>query len=168
MTPKSNLALLVMELMDDSLTQFVKKCANTGKYPHLCSRSAWATISLQVLRYIHTKYLVHRDLCSGNVLLRMTSSLIPLVKISDFSQWDCLLIQMTSTSLWQLWNTEAYLPPETHKIAFKWTRFQSWHLFWCCHGSNGKECIQNYLLSRSRSLTSRKSRMLNFQALCIS
>ena len=31
-----------------------------------------------------------------------------------------------------------------------------------------KNGMQNYLLSRSRSLTSRKSRMLNFQALCIS
>ena len=30
-----------------------------------------------------------------------------------------LLIQMTLTSLWQLRNTEVYLPPETHKIASK-------------------------------------------------
>lgn len=117
--PKSNLPVLVMELMSESLTQFLKKCANIGKYPHLCSTPSQISLSRDIasaLGYIHTKHLVHRDLCSDNVLLRMRSSSIPLAKISDFGMSKLIDPDDLKQSLTTLGHREAYLPPEARKI----------------------------------------------------
>ena len=116
--PKSNLPVLVMELMDESLTQFLMGRASTGKQPHLSIRTQ---ISLShniasALAYIHAKNLVHRDLCSDNVLLRMTSSSTPLAKISDFGMSKLIDPEDLNQSLTTLGHREAYLPPEARKI----------------------------------------------------
>ena len=58
----------------------VQILANIHIFAPLVSRSAWGTILLQAFR----KHLVRGDLCNDNVLLRMSSSSIPLAKISKF------------------------------------------------------------------------------------
>ena len=117
--PKSNLPLLVMELMDESLTQFLKGRESTDKHPHLLSIHTQISLSHNIasaLAYIHAKNLVHRDLCSDNVLLRMTSSSTTLAKISDFGMSKLIDPEDLNQSLTTLGHREAYLPPEARKI----------------------------------------------------
>lgn len=58
--PKSNLPLLVMELMDESLTHFLKRYS--GKCPDLLPRCTQISLSLNIasaLSYIHAKNFLH-------------------------------------------------------------------------------------------------------------
>ena len=78
--PRSDLPVLVMELMDESLTRFLEK-------PSIAlSLLAEASLSFDIasaLQFLHSENIVHRDFCSDNVLLLHTNQ-IPIAKISDF------------------------------------------------------------------------------------
>ena len=114
--PNSNLPLLVMELMNESLTHFLKRC--TGECSNILPTRTQVSLSLniaQALQYIHTKNLLHRDLCSDNVLLQ-TSPL--LAKLSDFGMSRVIDPEDLDKSLTTLGHREAYLPPEARKINY--------------------------------------------------
>ena len=64
--PETKLTMLVMELMDENLTQFLGQSNEPLAYyiqVNLCHDIALA------LTYLHSKDIIHRDLSSNNVLL---------------------------------------------------------------------------------------------------
>ena len=112
--PRSNLPVLVMELMDESLTRFLEKPSTALSLP------AEASLSFDIasaLQFLHSENIVHRDLCSDNVLLLHTGQ-IPIAKISDFGM-SRILDPDQCRSLTTLGHREAHLPPEARKIASK-------------------------------------------------
>ena len=75
--PESELPVLLMELMDESLTQFLKRSRKPLPYHtevNLCHDIALA------LSYLHSNSIIHRDLSSNNVLLIAGSR----AKVTDF------------------------------------------------------------------------------------
>ena len=112
--PRSNLPVLVMELMDESLTHFLEKPSTS------LSHHTEASLSFDIasaLQFLHSENIVHRDLCSDNVLLLHTEP-IPIAKISDFGM-SRILDPDQCRSLTTLGHREAHLPPEARKIASK-------------------------------------------------
>ena len=75
--PESKLPVLLMELMDESLTHFLEQSQEPIPYHtevNLCHDVALA------LSYLHSNGIVHRDLSSNNVLLIASSR----AKVTDF------------------------------------------------------------------------------------
>ena len=112
--PRSNLPVLVMELMDESLTHFLAKPSTALSFLTEASLSFDIASALQ---FLHSENIVHRDLCSDNVLLLHTDQ-IPIAKISDFGM-SRILDPDKCRSLTTLGHREGHLPPEARKIASK-------------------------------------------------
>ena len=112
--PRSNLPVLVMELMDESLTRFLEKPSTSLS---LLTEASLSFDIASALQFLHSENIVHRDLCSDNVLLLHTNQ-IPIAKISDFGM-SRILDPDQCRSLTTLGNREAHLPPEVRKIASK-------------------------------------------------
>ena len=102
--PASGLLVLLMELMDESLTHFLERSEQPLAYHievDLCHDIA------QALAYIHSKYIIHRDLSGNNVLL-----LAGRAKITDFGMSKLLDSNRHMTPLTMCPGTLAYMPPE--------------------------------------------------------
>ena len=112
--PRSNLPVLVMELMDESLTRFLEKPSTALS---LLTKASLSFDIASALQFLHSENIVHRDLCSDNVLLLHTDQ-IPIAKISDFGM-SRILDPDKCRSLTTLGHREAHLPPEARKIASK-------------------------------------------------
>ena len=111
--PKSDLPILAMELMDESLTCFLR---SKGK---LLSLHTEASLSLDIasaLQFLHSENLIHRDICSDNVLLLHTDGAV-IAKVSDFGM--SRILDPDCRSLSTLGHREAFLPPEARKIDSK-------------------------------------------------
>ncbi len=79
--PKSGGTILVIELMDCSLTSYLSGFGEeslSSKYEISLSKDMACGLA-----YIHSKQIIHRDLCGDNILLKLTQS-VPIAKISDF------------------------------------------------------------------------------------
>ena len=101
--PESRLPVLLMELMDESLTRFLKRTQEPLPYHtevNLCHDVALA------LSYLHSNRIVHRDLSSNNVLMMAGSR----AKVTDFGM--AKLYDVNRTSLTQCPGTLVYMPPE--------------------------------------------------------
>ena len=112
--PRFNLPVLVMELMDESLTHFLEKPSTS------LSRHTEASLSFDIasaLQFLHSEGIIHCDLCSDNVLLLHTKG-TPIAKVSDFGM-SRMLDPDQCRSLTTLGHREAHLPPEARKIASK-------------------------------------------------
>ena len=112
--PRSNLPVLVMELMNESLTHFLDK-PSTSLWLHM-----EVSLSLDIasaLQFLHSENIVHRDLCSDKVLLLHTEQ-TPTAKISDFGM-SRILDPDRCRSLTTLGHREGHLPPEARKIYSK-------------------------------------------------
>ena len=102
--PDSGLLVLLMELMDESLTHFLERSQQPLAYHievDLCHDIA------QALAYIHSKEIIHRDLSSNNVLL-----LTGRAKITDFGMSKLLDANQHMTPLTMCPGTLVYMPPE--------------------------------------------------------
>ena len=102
--PDSGLLVLLMELMDESLTHFLERSQQPLAYHievDLCHDIA------QALAYIHSNGIIHRDLSSNNVLL-----LAGKAKISDFGMSKLLDVNRRITPLTMCPGTLVYMPPE--------------------------------------------------------
>ena len=102
--PDSGLLVLLMELMDESLTHFLERSQQPLAYNievELCHDIA------QALAYIHSKEIIHRDLSGNNVLL-----LAGRAKITDFGMSKLLDSNRRMTPLTMCPGTLAYMPPE--------------------------------------------------------
>ena len=102
--PDSGLLVLLMELMDESLTHFLERSQQALAFHievDLCHDIA------QALAYIHSKDIIHRDLSGNNVLL-----LAGRAKITDFGQSKLFDANRRMTPLTMCPGTLAYMPPE--------------------------------------------------------
>ena len=105
--PDSGLLVLLMELMDESLTHFLERSQQTLAYRievDMCHDIA------QALAYIHSKEIIHRDLSGNNVLL-----LAGRAKITDFGMSKLLDSNRRMTRLTMCPGTLVYMPPEALK-----------------------------------------------------
>ena len=106
--PESRLPVLLMELMDESLTRFLERSDDPLPYHtevNLCHDIAMA------LSYLHSNGIVHRDLSSNNVLLIAGSR----AKVTDFGMvklYDLNCSTARHTTLTQCPGTVAYMSPE--------------------------------------------------------
>lgn len=107
---KSDLPIMVMELMNESLTSFVKN--NQSKIPVTSKLSILYDVSLG-LSYLHTNtpVIIHRDLSPNNVML--TSELV--AKIGDLGVAKVVQAdsRQTRIRLTMAPGTEDFMPPET-------------------------------------------------------
>ena len=105
--PESRLPVLLIELMDESLTQFLEQSCKPIPYHtevNLCHDIALA------LSYLHSNGIVHRDLSSNNVLLIAGSR----AKVTDFGMVKLYDVNHSTalTPLTLCPGTMAYMSPE--------------------------------------------------------
>ena len=107
-----------MELMDESLTHFLEDKKNSSN-PDLFYTEACLSFDIaSALTFLHSNGIIHRDLCSDNVLLLLNNDEAPIAKISDFGM-SRILDPDSSRKLTTLGHREAHLPPEAREIASK-------------------------------------------------
>ena len=100
----THLPVLLMELMDDSLTHFLESSSQPIPYHIAVNICHDVTLALS---FLHSNKVVHRDLSSNNVLLRNNS----LAKVTDFGMARLGDINPHATST-MCPGTDVYMPPE--------------------------------------------------------
>ena len=106
--PESRLPVLLMELMDESLTQFLKQSHKPLPYHTEVNLCHDITLALS---YLHSNGIIHRDLSSNNVLLIAGSR----AKVTDFGMAKLHDVKHSTahlTPLTQCPGTVAYMSPE--------------------------------------------------------
>ena len=108
--PDTGLPVLLMELMDDSLTHFLE--SSQQPIPYHIQVNICHDITL-ALSFLHSNDIVHRDLSSNNVLLRGNI----LAKVTDFgmAKLGDLNPQATRYTFTMCPGTDVYMPPEAVK-----------------------------------------------------
>ena len=107
--PRCNLPVLVMELMQTSLSQYItdKRAVMSLKIQISLSRDI-----ASALEFLHERHLTHRDLCSDNVLVNYDQH-IPVAKVSDFGISRMIVNHKhQAQSLTSLGYRSGYLPRE--------------------------------------------------------
>ena len=102
----SGLPILLMELMDDSLTHFLEQSEEPLAY-HV-QVNIGHDIALAVA-FLHLNHIVHRDLSSSNVLLIGAGS---RAKVTDFGMSTLTELNPRMTSLTKCPGNPAYMSPE--------------------------------------------------------
>ena len=105
--PDNGRPILLMELMKESLTDFLKR--SPTPLPYHVQVSITHDIAL-ALAYLHVKEIIHRDLSSNNVLLNASIR----AKVSDFGMSKIVEAnpRMTYNQLTQCPGTRVFMPPE--------------------------------------------------------
>ena len=106
--PESKLPVLLMELMDESLTRFLKR--SRLPLPYHTEVNLCHDITL-ALSYLHSNGIIHRDLSSNNVLLIAGSR----AKVTDFGMVKLYDVNRSTAHLTPLTlcpGTMAYMSPE--------------------------------------------------------
>ena len=104
--PRSRRLVLLMELMDESLTRFLER--STGPLPYHTQLNICHDVAL-ALAYLHSNDIVHRDLSSNNILLIGEGS---RAKVTDFGMSKLEGMNPRMTPLTTCPGTMAYMPPE--------------------------------------------------------
>ena len=102
--PDTLLPVLLMELMDDSLTHFLESTLHP--IPYHIQVNICHDISL-ALSYLHSNAIIHRDLSSNNVLLIGSIR----AKVTDFGMARLVDIHPQSSRT-MCPGTDVYMPPE--------------------------------------------------------
>ena len=104
---ETRLPVLLMELMDGSLTHFLESSMRPITY-HIQVNICHDII--QALSFLHSNNIIHRDLSSNNVLLRGDV----LAKVSDFgmARLGDISHQVTRFTGTMCPGTDVYMPPE--------------------------------------------------------
>ena len=103
---KSKRLVLLMELMDESLTRFLER--STGPLPYHTQLNICHDVAL-ALAYLHSNDIIHRDLSSNNVLLIGEGS---RAKVTDFGMSKLIGMNPRMTTLTMCPGTQVYMPPE--------------------------------------------------------
>ena len=104
--PESGLPVLLMELMDNSLTRFLEQ--SDEQLPFHTQVDISYCIAL-ALAYLHSNGIVHRDLSSNNVLLIGPGN---RAKVTDFGMSKLADANPHITPMTMCPGTLAYMPPE--------------------------------------------------------
>ena len=104
--PESGLPVLLMELMDSSLTQFLER--SEEPLPFHITVDICHDIAL-ALAYLHSNGILHRDLSSNNVLLIGPGN---RAKVTDFGMSKLADANLRMTPMTMCPGTLAYMPPE--------------------------------------------------------
>ncbi len=107
--PKSGGTILVVELMDCCLRSYFSSL-DAEPLTSECEISLSKDMACG-LAYIHSKQIIHRDLCGDNVLLKLTRP-VPVAKISDFGMSRLYDPSKLSSTLTAIGHRRGYLPPE--------------------------------------------------------
>ena len=102
--PNTHLPVLLMELMDESLTHFLESSPQPISYHiqvNICHDVTRA------LSFLHSNKIVHRDLSGNNVLLIGNA----IAKVTDFGMAS-LSRQATKVTFTMCPGTDVYMPPE--------------------------------------------------------
>ena len=103
--PQSGLPILLMELLDGNLTNFLEH--SDGPIPYHLQVNLWHDIAL-ALTYLHSKHIIHRDLSGNNVLLIAGSR----AKVTDFGMSKLSVVDASMSRLTQCPGTPLYMSPE--------------------------------------------------------
>ena len=112
---ESKLPVLLMELMDESLTHYLEHL-NTA-VPHHVKLNIAHDIAL-ALEFLHSIGILHRDLSGNNVLLIAGKR----AKVTDFGMAKMLDGNVRMTPATVCPGTVAYMPPEAFQIEPKYTQ----------------------------------------------
>ena len=109
--PQTGLPVLLMELMDDSLTHFLDSSQDAVHYHIQVNFCHDITLAIS---YLHSNGITHRDLSSNNVLLcgnvKAKVTDFGMVKLGDINP------QATRVSFTTCPGADAYMPPEAVKL----------------------------------------------------
>ena len=111
--PKSGGTILVVELMDCNLRSYY-----SGLDKEFLTSECEISLSKDMacgLAYIHSKQIIHRDLCGDNVLLKLTRP-VPVAKISDFGMSRLYDPSKLSHTLTAIGHRMGYLPLEAIRL----------------------------------------------------
>ena len=111
--PKTGGTILVVELMDCNLRSFF-----SGLDEESLTSECEISLSKDMacgLAYIHSKKIIHRDLCGDNVLLKLTRP-VPIAKISDFGMSRLYDPSTLSHTLTAIGHRMGYLPLEAIRL----------------------------------------------------
>ena len=104
--PDTNAPVLLMELMDESLTHFLE--SSPGDIPYHIQVNISNDIA-QALAFLHANHIIHRDLSSNNVLLIGKSR----AKVTDFGMSKLVNVSATHiNAMTTCPGTPAFMPPE--------------------------------------------------------
>ena len=105
--PTNNRPILLMELMEESLTGFLERSATS--LPYHVQVNITHDIALALV-YLHGNNIIHRDLSSNNVLLNAGSR----TKVTDFGMSKMVEAnpRMTRSKITQCPGTPVFMPPE--------------------------------------------------------
>ncbi len=109
--PKTNHLVLALELMDCNLRQYFTPQAD--KEPIKLSLAIQTSLCHDIasaLEYIHSRGVVHRDLCGENILLSFGGE-TPVAKVCDFGMSKITKNDAQSVSL-QAFAHKGYMPSE--------------------------------------------------------
>lgn len=116
--PKSNLPMLIMELMECSLKQYLQEKQGCG-LPLNYQTSMCLDIA-KALEHLHLKNIIHRDLCDANVLLNLIDD-VPRVKIADFGMSRIFKCDYLSATLTAIGHREVYFPREAREDPYHYS-----------------------------------------------
>ena len=103
--PETGHPVLLMELMDESLTHFLE--TSTEPIPYHIQLTICLDI-VQALSFLHLNGIIHRDLSSNNILLIGKGR----AKLTDFGMAKLVDVRMSRVSNTMCPGTDAYMPPE--------------------------------------------------------
>ena len=103
----TGLPVLLMELMDESLTKFLERCPNPVAFHTQVDFSHDITLALV---YLHSNGIFHRDLSSNNVLLNRGER--KRAKVTDFGMSQLERVNPRISTATMCPGTLAYMPPE--------------------------------------------------------
>ena len=113
--PESRLPVLLMELLDESLTKTLERSQQSLAYyiqVDICHDVALA------IAYLHSNNIIHRDLSSNNVLIIAGRR----AKVTDFGMSKLTGAAPTMTPLTMCPGTLAYMPPEAQREPPRYTK----------------------------------------------
>ena len=103
--PESKLPVLLMELLDESLTKLLER--SKVPLPYYVQVDICHDIALAIA-YLHSNDIIHRDLSSNNVLIIAERR----AKVTDFGMSKLAGTTSSMTPLTMCPGTHAYMPPE--------------------------------------------------------
>ena len=114
--PESRLPVLLMELLDESLTKLLER--SQQPLPYYVEVDICHDIALAVA-YLHSNDIIHRDLSSNNVLMIAGRR----AKVTDFGMSKLAGVAPTMTPLTMCPGTLGYMPPEALEETPRYTKY---------------------------------------------